>query len=98
MSTIKSRRPAGYRLVWLTPERLAIYPRLFVLVYAILIGFGLLQSQGAVMPSGKPIGYDFIAFWSASWLAGYRGSRPVRTIRSSASEISSTAGQIPRVS
>lgn len=69
MSTIESRRPGGYRLVWLTPERLAVYPRLFVLVYAILIGFGLLQSQGGVMPGGKPIGYDFIAFWSASWLA-----------------------------
>ena len=54
---------------WLTPRRLAVYPKLFAAVYAASILIWLLASKGLVDPGGHPIGADFIDPWSASWLA-----------------------------
>lgn len=54
---------------WLDAERLRVYPRLFLLAYVVLgIGWVALAQSG-VDRGGKPLGYDFIAFWSASKLA-----------------------------
>jgi hypothetical protein len=54
---------------WLNRERLTIYPRIFLLLF-LVIGLGwILMSKDVVDPKGKPLGYDFITFWSASHLA-----------------------------
>lgn len=54
---------------WLTPRRLAVYPKLIAAVYAVSTLIWLLASRGLVDPGGHPIGADFIDPWSASWLA-----------------------------
>jgi len=54
---------------WLTSRRLAVYPKLFAVVYAASILIWLLASKGLVDPGGHPIGADFIDPWSASRLA-----------------------------
>jgi hypothetical protein len=54
---------------WLNPQRLAVYPRLFLAAY---MAFGLmwwLVSPHQIDPQGKPLGYDFIIYWTASHLA-----------------------------
>lgn len=50
------------------PDRGRMYPRLAIGLY--VLGFALLLylSPTLVDPSGKPIGYDFITFWSAGHL------------------------------
>jgi alpha-1,2-mannosyltransferase len=53
---------------WLTRRRLAVYPKLFLLVYVVSALVWLLRSKGLVDPAGHPIGADFIDPWSASWL------------------------------
>lgn len=61
-----SNRPARH---WLDAERLRVYPRLFLFAYLLLgLGWVAMAEQG-VDRSGKPLGYDFITFWSASKLA-----------------------------
>lgn len=57
---------------WLNQDRLKTYPRIFLLMY-LLTGIWLLAgSRDGVDAQGKPLGTDFIAFWSAShtWLHG----------------------------
>lgn len=54
---------------WLTPRRLAIYPKLFLVAYAAATIIWLLGSNGLIDPAGHPIGADFITPWSASRLA-----------------------------
>jgi hypothetical protein len=50
------------------PERLRVYPRLALVVYA-LAGLALVLSATAMIDVfGKPLGYDFITFWGASEL------------------------------
>jgi hypothetical protein len=55
---------------WLTEERIRVYSgivfAIFVLAYLALTAMSL---PDGVDPRGKPIGYDFITFWSAAWLA-----------------------------
>lgn len=55
---------------WLGEKRLYVYSlialAIFALVYA---GWIVLSLPGLVDPRGKPVGYDFIAFWSAARLA-----------------------------
>lgn len=54
---------------WLTGDRLRGYPRIFFVLYGLFcIAYATLAKDG-VDPLGKPIGYDFIAFWSAGRLA-----------------------------
>lgn len=54
---------------WLNAERLAVYPRIFAVLF---VGLGLvwvLAASDGVDLKGKPLGYDFITFWGASHLA-----------------------------
>jgi hypothetical protein len=54
---------------WLTAERLTVYP-LIVLAVSLISAIGwIVASGGMVDPRGKPLGYDFITFWGASYLA-----------------------------
>jgi len=54
---------------WLNRERLTIYPRLIVGIYLVALAGFLVVSAGGVDPKGRPIGNDFMAFWSAATLA-----------------------------
>lgn len=54
---------------WLTADRLTVYP-LIVLAVTLVSAIGwIVASGGMVDPRGKPLGYDFITFWGASYLA-----------------------------
>ncbi len=57
------------RAHWITADRLRVYPRIFLAAYLVLAAFWFAGSRDLLDPGGKPIGYDFIAFWSASTLA-----------------------------
>jgi alpha-1,2-mannosyltransferase len=49
-------------------RRMRAYPRIALIVY-LVAGIALaVSSRGLVDPLGKPLGYDFITFWSASRL------------------------------
>src|SRR5690348_15472141 len=54
---------------WLDAARLRTYPWIFLAVYAVLIGWLILESPRFIDPDGKPVGTDFISFWSAGKLA-----------------------------
>ncbi|MBE9558322.1 MAG: DUF2029 domain-containing protein [Proteobacteria bacterium] len=54
---------------WLTVSRLTVYPRIFLTVFILSASSWMLLSQDMLDPQGKPIGYDFLTFWSASKLA-----------------------------
>ncbi len=49
-------------------RRMRIYPRIILAVYALAALALLAASRHLVDPLGKPLGYDFITFWSASRL------------------------------
>lgn len=53
---------------WLTEERLRVYPRIFLVVFILAAVGWILNSQDMIDPKGKPLGYDFMAFWGASSL------------------------------
>lgn len=57
---------------WLNRERLTVYPRLFILLYLLAGLWWIASAHDGVDSQGKPLGTDFIAFWSAShiWLHG----------------------------
>jgi alpha-1,2-mannosyltransferase len=57
---------------WLTRQRVAVYPKLFLAVYVVSAIAWLLKSHGLIDPAGHPIGADFIDPWSASWLTLHR--------------------------
>lgn len=67
MSVSTLSRPAAH---WLTEERIRVYSGIvfgiFVVAYVALTAVSL---PDCVDPRGKPVGYDFITFWSAAWLA-----------------------------
>jgi hypothetical protein len=55
---------------WLTPERIRAYSWIVLSIFvAAYIGLTAMSLPGLVDPRGKPVGYDFIAFWSAARLA-----------------------------
>lgn len=54
---------------WLDATRLRVYPRIFLAVYAVLIAWLILVSPHLIDRDGKPVGTDFISFWSAGKLA-----------------------------
>ncbi len=54
---------------WLNAERLRVYPRVFLALYLLLTAVWVLLSRHGVDITGKPLGHDFIAFWTASELA-----------------------------
>src|SRR6185437_7381491 len=58
------------RTHWLTEDRIRVYSWLIVVLFG--AGFAamvVLSLPGLVDPHGKPLGYDFMAFWSAARLA-----------------------------
>jgi hypothetical protein len=55
---------------WLTEQRVRVYSCIVLSIFlAAYIGLTALSLPGFVDPRGKPVGYDFIAFWSAARLA-----------------------------
>ncbi|HEY7608704.1 MAG TPA: glycosyltransferase family 87 protein [Alphaproteobacteria bacterium] len=54
---------------WLNGSRLRAYPRIVLALYVALAAAWFYLSKDLLDPSGKPLGYDFIAFWTASDLA-----------------------------
>jgi len=62
----------GYGVVkahWLSAERLRIYPLALMALYFGWACILVLRSHGGVDASGKPLGFDFIAFWGAARMA-----------------------------
>lgn len=62
-----SRPPS--RPHWLNNRRLRAYPWLFLVAFALIAGYWMVQSEAGLDVEGKPLGYDFVSFWSASTLA-----------------------------
>jgi len=52
----------------LDAERLLIYPRIVVIGYVVMAVMLVFFARDMIDPFGKPLGYDFITFWSASKL------------------------------
>lgn len=59
---------------WLNARRLRDYPRIFVAIFALCGLAWIALSDGVVDVKGKPLGYDFITFYSASELARESGA------------------------
>lgn len=62
-----SRPPS--RPHWLNNRRLRAYPWLFLIAFALIAGYWMVRSEAGLDVEGKPLGYDFVSFWSASTLA-----------------------------
>lgn len=60
---------------WLNGNRLKVYPRLLVVLFAVMTGVWLLSFKHMVDAEGNPFGNDFITFWGAS-LAALQGHAP----------------------
>jgi len=54
---------------WLNAERLRIYPLALMALYVGWACILVLRAHGGVDASGKPLGFDFIAFWGAARIA-----------------------------
>ena len=54
---------------WLNSKRLSLYPRIFAVVYLAVWGFWILTGTGLSDRMGKPIGSDFLVFFTASSVA-----------------------------
>jgi hypothetical protein len=64
------RQPAAGASHWLNGERIRVYSWLIVLVFGVtLVVWIALSLPDLVDPRGKPIGYDFMSYWSAARLA-----------------------------
>ncbi len=53
---------------WLNKRRLKAYPWLFLVAFAMIAGTWVVRSDVGLDVEGKPLGYDFVSFWSASAL------------------------------
>lgn len=62
---------SAFELDWLNERRVRAYPRIVVALYVLLIAVWLSPSEGLVDRMGKPIGTDFVAFWTAGALAAH---------------------------
>ena len=60
---------AARRRHWLTPARIRAYALILLAAQVLLALVWLASTSAGVDPTGKPVGYDFITFWSASALA-----------------------------
>jgi hypothetical protein len=55
---------------WLTDERIRVYSGILLVTFAIAyVALTAMSLPALVDPRGKPVGYDFITFWSAARLA-----------------------------
>jgi len=63
-------RPPASAEHWLNAERVRVYSWMIVAIFAVvfIVWIGL-SLPDLVDPKGKPVGYDFMAFWSAARLA-----------------------------
>ncbi|MGB0126159.1 MAG: glycosyltransferase family 87 protein [Rhodocyclaceae bacterium] len=61
--------PPAPKAHWLNRERFVAYPRIVLALFVIIGGAWVALSKDLVDPVGKPLGYDFIAYWAASHLA-----------------------------
>ena len=62
---------------WLNPERIRVYSTMLLVIFAVVFGVWIARAlPGLVDARGKPIGYDFMAFWSAARLLPSRSSSP----------------------
>ncbi|MBM3487054.1 MAG: DUF2029 domain-containing protein [Alphaproteobacteria bacterium] len=61
--------PAGPPGHWLDGARIRAYAIIAIAVYVVTAVAWVAMSQDLVDPRGKPLGYDFITFWAASFLA-----------------------------
>jgi len=59
---------SAFELDWLNERRVRAYPRIVVALYVLLIVVWLAPSEGLVDRMNKPIGTDFVAFWTAGAL------------------------------
>jgi hypothetical protein len=64
-------------MAWLNERRLRAYPRIFVAVFALCGLVWVALSDGVVDVKGKPLGYDFITFYSAADVAQSDGAADV---------------------
>lgn len=55
-------------MTWLNAERIKVYTRIFVVLYVLLYGYLIFTGTGMIDANGKPIGADFIGYWTASKL------------------------------
>jgi hypothetical protein len=54
---------------WLHAKRARLYGRLFCGLAILAIAIMIASARGGVDVTGKPLGTDFLSFWSASRLA-----------------------------
>jgi alpha-1,2-mannosyltransferase len=54
---------------WLNRKRLRIYPKIFLVAYALTFTGWVMSMHGMVSRQGKPVGVDFEVNWAASELA-----------------------------
>ena len=54
---------------WLNRERLRVYPKIFLVAYALSFTVWVMTLHGMVSPEGKPIGVDFQVNWAGSEMA-----------------------------
>jgi len=66
---------AGGDMHWLNRKRLLIYPRIILALFLVIGISWVLLSENMVDLKGKPLGYDFITFWAASYV-GLAGHAP----------------------
>jgi hypothetical protein len=65
--TVSAPAPAPH---WLNSQRIRVYSAIVLGIFVVAyLGLIALSLPDFVDPRGKPVGYDFIAFWSAAWLA-----------------------------
>lgn len=68
-------------MTWLNERRLRDYPRIFVAIFAVAGIAWIAMSDGMVDVKGKPLGYDFITFYSAAEVAREQGASAVYDLR-----------------
>ena len=67
--TTKGERPAAGERHWLNAERIRVYSVMLLVIFAVvMVGWIARSLPDLVDPRGKPLGYDFMAFWSAARL------------------------------
>jgi hypothetical protein len=71
VSTPRPSPASAFELDWLNERRVRAYPRIVVALYVLLIAVWLAPSEGLVDRMNKPIGTDFVAFWTAGALAAH---------------------------
>ncbi|HTW53448.1 MAG TPA: glycosyltransferase family 87 protein [Stellaceae bacterium] len=65
-----SEQTADSSAHWLNAERIRIYSVLIVAIVGVVAAWWIARSLPSLVdPHGKPVGYDFITFWSAARLA-----------------------------